>query len=282
MGEIFDGAFRAVRYNPRVMFLLAAIVAGVLGVIDMLVAWLVGPVSVNTGPSSINDPFFDMYATQTIASLFSAIISLIATTALTGVIVKTVADAVLGRQTTVPEARSVIKGRIFGLVRVSIISNMPLFIFLVLLTITIKTNSLGILQVVMFIGLIAVVVHIWLVIKTMFANPALVLEEKGVGAALRRSFALTRNRWWRLFGIYVTAMIVVGIAAAVIAAPLSFIAVAVTDIGSLWYQFTIVLSRVITNTITVPFSAAVIALLYIDTRMRSEGLDITLQRAAGA
>ena len=43
---------------------------------------------------------------------------------------------------------------------------------------------------------------------------------------------------------------------------------------------TTAISSIVAALITTPFSAAVVALLYIDTRMRREGLDVQLVRAA--
>jgi len=42
----------------------------------------------------------------------------------------------------------------------------------------------------------------------------------------------------------------------------------------------VALGAVIASTLTTPFQAGVTGLLYFDQRMRREGLDITLQRAA--
>ena len=58
-------------------------------------------------------------------------------------------------------------------------------------------------------------------------------------------------------------------------------ALVVGDAGSTFVAVVLsVLGGVIARTLIAPFSAAILALLYIDLRMRREGLDVTLQRAA--
>ena len=86
-------------------------------------------------------------------------------------------------------------------------------------------------------------------------------------------------------------MIIAAIVSSVVAAPFSLIASVVsfgTASGSgIADPFTFVQSLVsafatlVSETIVLPFTAGVVALLYIDRRIRREALDIELARAAG-
>src|SRR5664280_1774124 len=119
------------------------------------------------------------------------------------------------------------------------------------------------------------------------ATAALVLERTSVRGALRRSRALVRHSWWRVAGILILAAVVAGVLNSVLTVPfaifgggspfdlsgsgpdLGFGALLLSAIGA-----------IIAGTIVQPFNAGVQALLYVDRRMRAEGLDVTLAEAA--
>ena len=85
------------------------------------------------------------------------------------------------------------------------------------------------------------------------------------------------------------ALVIGGVIAGVLQLPGLIIAVA-TAVHSLetdnvvrftfGAELAIRLSALVATTITAPFTAGVLALLYIDRRMRAEALDVTLARAA--
>ena len=115
------------------------------------------------------------------------------------------------------------------------------------------------------------------------------LENQGPAAALRRSLGLVRRSFWRVFGIFLLTLLIVFIASAVLQVPFSLIerftggsaqlfglaghrtvaAVLITAVGS-----------IVAGAVTRPISAGVTVLLYLDMRMRKEGLDLALQGAA--
>ena len=69
----------------------------------------------------------------------------------------------------------------------------------------------------------------------------------------------------------------------IIAVPFTLIAEAVTGgVTSFWAVVIVSVGKVITLTAATTYQAAVIALLYIDVRMRREALDVELTRAATA
>jgi hypothetical protein len=116
------------------------------------------------------------------------------------------------------------------------------------------------------------------------------LERLPLRAAITRSWSLTTGYFWKTLGTQLLVNVIVQTAAQVVTLPVS-IALGVVgalvnpngglegDIGYL------VLTYVITGTIGVVFGAlatvtvsAVTALIYIDIRMRKEGLDLDLAR----
>jgi hypothetical protein len=148
-------------------------------------------------------------------------------------------------------------------------------------------------------GLGVAVAAAWLWGKTSLAGSAIVLERLGIRRAIARSWSLTRGGFWRVFGAQILVIGICYVATQVIATPVSLILqFAVTaifptgtpsDLGSgdfdggaavlaiVLYGVLIVLSLII-GTLTAVIESATGVLLYIDQRMRREGLDLTLSR----
>jgi hypothetical protein len=130
--------------------------------------------------------------------------------------------------------------------------------------------------------LVAVVLSIWF--STMFSlvTPVVVLEHERPGAALARSWRLVRRSFWRVFGILLLAGIIVAVAGSILQLPFLFLSTLFG--GSAGFTAGTVIAAIGTiaaGTVTRPISAAVTVLLYVDMRMRKEGLDLALRTAAG-
>ena len=139
-------------------------------------------------------------------------------------------------------------------------------------------------------GIAGLVVGAWLWVRFCLAAPALMLERQKVSDALRRSAKLVRGNWWRIFGVQLLALILVRVIAFIVRTPAGLIAM-FTDGQSLlggstynvsWsYLLIVAVGDVIALTLTLPLSAGITALLYMDQRIRREALDLELARAAG-
>jgi hypothetical protein len=134
----------------------------------------------------------------------------------------------------------------------------------------------------------AIVVGIWLLVLFSLATPALVLENARVGQAFGRSRRLVRGSWWRIFGITLLAGVIAFVIALIITVPFEYLGdgfdtVTSTEPVSPTTKYLVfsTIGGIIASTITEPFAAAVTVLLYTDQRMRREGMDIELARAAG-
>ena len=120
--------------------------------------------------------------------------------------------------------------------------------------------------------------------KLCLAPAALILENIGVFEGISRSWTLTRGYFWRVVGIRLLSTIIIGVASWAASSALNFVtqglafmapsAMVVVLAGS-------VLVSSLIQAVTMPFDSAVVALIYTDLRMRSEGLDVELRRAAG-
>jgi hypothetical protein len=111
------------------------------------------------------------------------------------------------------------------------------------------------------------------------------LENLGVFASLRRSFRLVRRSFWRVFGIGLLTAVIASIVRQVFLAPFSEIGRLVAQAqglagfsGALIQLLVADIGTILAGAVLYPFSSGVVALLYLDLRMRREGLDVDLMR----
>ncbi|MEU1792207.1 glycerophosphoryl diester phosphodiesterase membrane domain-containing protein [Streptomyces sparsogenes] len=141
-------------------------------------------------------------------------------------------------------------------------------------------------------GLGSMVVAVWIWVRYSLAAPALMLEKQGIVAAMRRSAKLVRGAWWRVLGVQLLALLIAIVVSAILEIPTSAVGMAIGGDNAMdWlsgesvsvsWTFLVVIGvgGVIASTITLPISAGVTALLYVDQRIRREALDLELARAA--
>jgi hypothetical protein len=254
VGEVLDGAFTVMRHYPKVTLGLAAIVVTISNLIQ--VAWVA---SAFLGDSVDID--VTVFATGTAVGVIATAIS---NQILAGLLTSVMGEAVLGREATMGGTWRKVRPRFWALLGAGLIGGVVPFLALVLLAIP------GI----FLWGAFALV------------TPALILERAGVTEAVRRSWRLAVPDWWRVWGIRALGFIVSFVLAFIIAYPGQMVAGLVADGGGenagAIALLVLFLSQVIARTVTAPFDAGVVSLLYIDRRMRAEGLDVTLAQAAAA
>lgn len=301
LGEILDGGFRAIRANPKVMFGLSLLVLGIASVIEAVVlvvflgqavpvldpALLEGSATASealgVGPGSV------------LGLLAAAVAVFLATIILTGLLIISVSQSVLGRVVSIGEVWTRARGRLGALVGLTVLIGVAATIAITLVVVvsalligalaTALGDSAGVLVILgLLIFAAAVVATAWLSIKLALAAPVLVLERASVMTSLRRSWSLTAGHFWRIFGSLVLSSIIVSVISyALMVVPTLITALVATSPDAIVTAtvVTTVLS-VLISAATTPFLAAVLALVYIDVRMRKEGLDVELARAAGA
>ncbi|MEO5534753.1 MAG: hypothetical protein ABIR17_06425 [Pseudolysinimonas sp.] len=124
-----------------------------------------------------------------------------------------------------------------------------------------------------------------------FVSEAITLEGLKLRAAIARSWSLSRGSSWRLFGQQFLIWLMVGIASAVLAQPVKLLLGLVFPLlfpnGGTQADYAIydAVSTVVTTMVATVIGAfglvlqsGVGALLYLDARMRREGLDLALAR----
>jgi MFS family permease len=300
LGEIFDGGFQAIRSNPRTMIGLSAVVLAIVTLVSAVpqAALLrgVGAQAANTAPTVQDE--LNLINSSLQSGIVGAVITLIAVQIITAMLVLAVSNAVLGQRLTPGQAWQRARGRVFAVLGLAFLQTLVLTLALLLPVVPgLVVGVAGapvpgvILGVVGFLG--GGVLAAFLGTRWAFTGPALLLEEQGVIAAMGRSFRLVKGSFWRVLGITLLAQVVVGIGSYLIQLPFQIIS-AIIQIGSnpdqLYQDFWTNLGQlavggvgqVIAGAVFYPFAAAVTTLLYIDVRMRREGLDVELLRAAEA
>ena len=307
IGDIYQGAFAAIKTNARTMFGFTAALLGVVLVISIATNYAIINL-VLPNYLSPNSPYAAAFTSLSgsFSQLGGSLLQVLATVLLSGLIVVAVSRSVLGRVASSKEVWERTKSKFLPLIGLNIITSIisglmmiigiaVFFVLLASVASTAKTETelfqgLGITLVgLLILMVISALVSSYLSIKFSVASPAMVLENLGVFAAIGRSWTLTRGNFWRLFGINILTAIITSMVAGIfggIAGALGAIFVVVGSsspedvIASLntTYILTMVMST-IAQLLILPFTSSVNALLYIDLRMRKEGLDVELRNA---
>jgi hypothetical protein len=274
LSDIFNGAVSYVRANPKPTLGLTTVIVLITAVIGFV-----------TGLAMTRIGSGDLSTVTGVA--VGALVTLLATTLLSGMLTVIVARAILGTRITVGQAWARVRTRIPALIALTLseIAAVALAAGLVVAIISgIGNAGGGVAAAVVGLPLIMafVVAVAYLYAKLVLAPVAIVLENKGVVAAVKRSFALSRNRFWRILGTVLLAGVVVGVVSAAISVPFD-IAGQVISAGSSSATIAGIavstIGQAIGRVITAPFVAGVVTLLYTDARIRSEAFDFTLLSA---
>lgn len=287
LGELLDGAVKVVRRYPRPTFAMAGLIALVTTVLNVL-SVLAEDFStfadeIRSGSSS-SDPLVG----TNLASIPATAVTALAGIVLTGFLVVVVGKAVLGHATTFGEVWQQVRGRILALVGLALLTGVLAFgpilaAVVVAVLLALVSPVLLVLGVPLVLAAAALGVHVY--VRFSLAPAVLVLERAGIRASLTRSALLVKGDWWRCFGILLLVQVIASVVSSILTVPFVVVAginaVANPDAGSFTLLF--VLSQVgagLTTLLVSPFTAGVRGLLYVDRRMRAEGLDLTLQAAA--
>ncbi len=299
VGEILDGAFTTIRRYPGATLGLTAPIMLVVEALRIATSYYLlhginTDITTTSNGAIVGFGNVGDYAGRTATlEIIVTIATLVATALLSGIIATIVGQGALGRPMSAGDAwRATVPSlwRLLGASLLVLLITGGVVVVGVLPGILIAVagaTGAGVALAVLG-GIAAFVVALYLAIALSLATPALMLEKQGVFAALSRSRLLVRGSWWRIFGITLLAGIITLVISGIISAPFAIFGGGVTGIfsGNTSEQFSFTpllltgIGGLIASTLVRPFSSGVIALLYLDRRMRAEGLDHTLQQAA--
>lgn len=276
LGEILDATFTTIRRYPKPTLVLAGIVAILSGLLS---------IPQNASMFAFDEEAFDggfnaEFGTSIGTSAAGGTITWVLTALLAGALMLVLAQAVLGRPVELSQVWERLRPRIWSLLGVSLLT-VAIMIGLAILGIAVAVllgvvvhPALGVL-----IGLALLPFVLYIYGLFLLASPPVVLEGAGPVTALKRSITLVRGSWWRVVGRYVLMSIIVSVISGILLLPASIIAgVSAFESGGtgVFGLFVLAIATALTTVVTTPLTAYLVALLYVDQRMRKEGLDIQL------
>jgi len=291
LGEILDGSFATIRRNPKATLGIAAIIMTISAVITSSLA-----VSLVSLPSP-GQNLSSQQAAHLLGQIFAdalpvlgvtVLLTIIVQAVLAGLLAPIIAREVSGQRISAGDAWRVAAPRLprvlLATVLVVLAGLGPLLLLGLILLIGFAAGAPPVIYAAIGVPgfFVAVVLSIWF--STMFSlvTPVVVLERERPGAALARSWRLVRRSFWRVFGIILLAGLIVAVASAILQLPFSFLSTLFGGARGFSAGTVIaVIGTIAAGTVTRPISAAVTVLLYVDMRMRKEGLDLALRTAAG-
>ncbi len=298
LGDVFDGAFRIIRFNPRATIVPALVVALVAMALPILVSLVIGFGPGGQLEATVLDDPADLR--PAVAGLAASLASFVAGTVLlelglllvTGMISHVTQAAATGHRLTLSQAWGATRGKRWRLVGLTLLISFVVILVVGVWALSIVALVLGDVATALVVlygvlsGLVLVVVVVYLYVRVTFlAVPSLMLEDVGVLGSLARSWRLTATQFWRLVGITLLTGLVASVAGSILGVPFSL---AGQGVGLVRPEHAVAglvvgqaLSTVVSATFTAPFSAAVTTLLYLDQRIRKEAYDVDLMVAAG-
>ena len=289
LDDIFGGALQTMRRNPEATIGMGLIVMAVLLVPSLLGSLAMVRLLTTWAPADV----------ELLTVLVNLAFSLLASYALTGMIVHVVGEAVLGDRAGLGATWRAVRGRLPALVGAMLLMGLLLLVGTVVLVLVVVllimliaeagggAAAVGVILVILlFLG--ALVLGVWVSGRLTLAPAAVVLERLGPWRAIARAWSLTRGKQgWRVVGISLLAGLVTSLVTFLVQLPLVAVSLWALASGGIDLSplstSTLVLDhafQLLVGALVTPFTAGVAALLYLDQRMRREGLDVNLVRAA--
>jgi hypothetical protein len=291
VGEILDGAISTMRRHWKVQLGLSAAVVTVVSILQFTALYFVFRTGSGISTDGFGtDPNAQLDVATNVAQVVSAVVGMLAQVVVQGILTVVVSRAVLGQDVTMAEAWARARPRLGRLVLMSVAVLLLMGVLLgAPIAVGIAVGAAAGTTAGLIVGglglLAAIPLAVWVYVSLGVAAPAMMLEETGIRESFRRSRRLVRGSWWRVFGVLLLGMVIAQVLGGIIQVPFALASVftSLSDgrpPGFLFYVLNVVGSS-LAGTITYPFVAGVVALLYVDLRIRREGLDLALARAAG-
>ncbi|HWM16533.1 MAG TPA: glycerophosphoryl diester phosphodiesterase membrane domain-containing protein [Microbacterium sp.] len=309
-GTILGRSFAALRQNPRVLlgFALcvqtAAYLVVLLGIGAIALAAFSRLDTLQEGTDEFEAVLAGSVAMTAIAGVVLGLAAAALTVIVQGVVVSEVAHAAVAEKLTLRGLWQRVKPVAWRLIGYSLLLALAATILIGLVVLGLVAIGFAALPVA--IGLTVLVIlaaipfYLWITTKLLLVPATIILEHATIRGAIARSWRLIRGRFWPALGIIVVISLVFGAIGQVVGIPFSFLATGLTTIITPTGDPTpsaivgIVIAGVLTQIVTLLIQSVAIvvqatatAIIYIDCRMRREGLDIDLltyveRRDAGA
>ena len=217
-----------------------------------------------------------------------------------------VAEAYLGRKSTVAAAYKKALGKVWRLLGVAL--NVLLRLFGIAIAVSVVVGGVGaviivaataalsaavsaarpaaaVFLVLLVLGLYAAILAsmVYLALRYAVAIPALMLEDLGVLASIRRSVQLTKGRRGHVFIALLLAFVISVVGSLVFYIPFyiaTLMAIAKSHTVPAWLGLAMSVSSAVGRSLTGPIFLIVLVLCYYDTRIRKEAFDLQFMIAS--
>jgi hypothetical protein len=290
LGDIYDAAFRIIRFNPRATVGVAVLVAALTMAVPVLVTavlTLTMGLTVDESSESVGDTVGSW------STIISALLLQVSLVFVTACVAHVTSEAAIGRRTTLGATWAATHGRRWRLVGLAVIVLLAFtgalvgyvvawVLVLELVDGVALTVLFGVVSLPAFVALMG-----WVWVRLLYLPaPVLVLEKVGLVKAIGRGYRLSSREFWRTLGIALLTLLITVVAAQMLAVPFSVTGLLLSDVvdpahAALVLVLTQAVATVVASAFAAPFTAAVVALQYVDLRMRKEGYDVELMSRAG-
>ena len=302
IGDLFSGAFEAIRSNPKVLFGFTIIIMLFVSLIAS-VSILFSGLGYESVTSAANDPQALQQSTtelanalllQIISTMVQWLSTFTGTSILTGLLAATVSQMTVGRNLTLSEAWAMTRKRLGSLIGsfalTALITATPIVLWIVAVFVSLAVvadghRDLWWLAGLAFFAIIPISILMYFFqIKLLFAPMCAVLEEIGPVASLKRSWSLVKGEFWPTLGRFLLMNLLIGFIGGFLGFVIGLIGGLVTvvvtsnpasPIGLAISMFFVMLG----SGLLLPFSAAFETLIYTDLRIRKENFAAVLAQA---
>ena len=124
------------------------------------------------------------------------------------------------------------------------------------------------------VGIVTIPVVIWVLVRWAVSLPALFAEGAGPMQALGRSWNLTRDNWWRTLGVVIVIFVMVGLIQGALGLLFTGIAAVVPGLSDDLRAGLVLTVATLVNALVGAITPIANTMLYLDLRVRKEGLDL--------
>lgn len=298
-GTILGRSFAALRQNPRVLLGFALVVqtlayvvvlAGVLGVMWATFSRLN---TLQPGTEEYDTILAGSIALTAIAGLVLSLAAGALSVIVQGIVVVEVTHAAVAEKLTLGALWRQVKPIAWRLIGYSLLVVLAVVALVTVAVLAIAGIAIAAppaaIALTIVVVLAAVPLTWWLMIKLLLVPAAIIIEHATILQALSRSWTLTRRRFWPALGIIIVISVIFAAVAQVVSLPMSFLSLGLTTIiaptgapeptAIIGFIAAALLTQVLTlllQSVAVVVQSTATALIYIDCRMRREGLDLDL------
>lgn len=298
-GTILGRSFSALRHNPKVLLGFAMVVQTIAYLVVTIAISAVAFATfsrLDTVPAGTDEWDAVLTGSITLTALSGLVLGLLAGAVgvlVQAVVISDVLYAAVAEKMTLRMLWQRVRPVAWRLIGYTILLSLAIGVIVIIVGGLIAVLAVAVPAAAVILGILvilaAIPLSLWLSVKLLLVPAVLIVEHTTLGAALGRSWRLSRGRFWVILGILVLVSLVFGAVAQVVSIPFSFLASALTTViaptgdesaaAIIGIVATLGLTQIVTlliQSVAVIVQSTAAGLVYIDCRMRHEGLDLDL------